>query len=79
MGLKLENPLKKRILDVPRSCCIHSQSWRRGCAVVYNAVFPISIVLFLQVSLRGEMPNMALLVVLYAMQGVPLGLTLGSM
>ena len=32
-----------------------------------------------QVSLRGEWVNMALLVVLYAMQGVPLGLTLGSM
>lgn len=32
-----------------------------------------------QATLRGEMPNMALLVVLYAMQGVPLGLTLGSM
>ena len=32
-----------------------------------------------QASLRGEWVNMALLVVLYAMQGVPLGLTLGSM
>lgn len=33
----------------------------------------------LQVNLRGEIPNLVLLVVLYAMQGVPLGLTLGSM
>ena len=32
-----------------------------------------------QASLRGEWVNMGLLVVLYAMQGVPLGLTLGSM
>ncbi|BDA49693.1 Acetyl-coenzyme A transporter 1 [Coccomyxa sp. Obi] len=32
-----------------------------------------------KVNLRGEIPNLVLLVVLYAMQGVPLGLTLGSM
>ena len=32
-----------------------------------------------QTSLRGEWWNMLLLVTLYAMQGVPLGLTMGSM
>ena len=30
-------------------------------------------------NLRGEWLNMLLLVTLYAMQGVPLGLTMGSM
>jgi hypothetical protein len=33
----------------------------------------------LQVSFHGEYANMVLLVILYVMQGVPLGLTLGSM
>lgn len=32
-----------------------------------------------QASLRGEWVNVLLLVTLYAMQGVPLGLTMGSM
>ncbi len=51
--------------------------WQAGACV--KALVVTASAWSAQASLRGEWVNMGLLVVLYAMQGVPLGLTLGSM
>ncbi len=56
-----------------------------ACLLCFNIVHmqtclpELLVFVHFQVNLRGEIPNLVLLVVLYAMQGVPLGLTLGSM